>query len=186
MTWVDFVILALLLVSAVLAYVRGLVGEVLGVGAWIGAAVAGLFAEPQVQPLIAPHVSPDWLATGLAVGGVFLAALIVLKLVIAWICGRIRRSALGGVDRALGTLFGLARGAFVVVLTYVVGGLLLPATDRWPEPVRAARSLPLAEQGARWLVAQLPDDVRPRLPEAGGRAAPPLEQLLRPPARERT
>jgi membrane protein required for colicin V production len=185
MTWVDGVVLAVLLVSAGLAFFRGFVGEVLGVAAWAGAVIAGVVAEPQVRPLLDPHVQPDWLATGLAVGGVFLLVLIILKLIVAWISSHVRRSMLGGVDRALGTVFGLVRGAFVVVVAYIVAGLVLPATDRWPEPVRQARSLPLAEQGARWVVAQIPDDIRPRLPEPTGRQDPSMDQLLRPPARDR-
>jgi membrane protein required for colicin V production len=186
MTWVDAVVLAVLLISAGLAFFRGLVREVLGVGAWAGAAVLGLLLEPMLSPLIAPHVQPPWLATGLAVGGVFLVVLIVLKLLIAWIAAHVQRSLLGGVDRALGLVFGLARGALVVVVAYIVGGLVLPAADRWPDPVRQARSLPLAADGAERLVALLPEEFRPRLPEGAGRQDPSMDQLLRPPARSRT
>lgn len=186
MTWVDFVVLAILLLSAVVAFFRGAVREVLGVGAWVGAALAGIFAEPWVRPLVEPHVQPDWLAIGLAVGSVFLVVLVVLKILIAWVAGRVQRSVLGGVDRALGLVFGLARGAFIVVLAYIVGALAVPATDRWPDEVREARSLPLAADAARWVVAQLPPDFRPRLPEGTGRQDPSMDQLLRPPARSRT
>jgi membrane protein required for colicin V production len=185
MTWVDGVVLAVLLVSAGLAFFRGLVREVLGAGAWAGAIVLGVLAEPHVHTLIEPHVQPPWLATGVAVGGVFLLVLIVLKLVIAWIAGHVRKSVLGGVDRALGLVFGLARGAFVVVLAYIVAGLVMPAADRWPEPVRQARSLPMAAGGARWIVEKLPADMRPRLPEGAAAQEPSMEQLLRPPARSR-
>ncbi len=186
MTWVDGVVLAVLLVSAGLAYLRGMVREVLGIGAWVGATLAGILAEPATRPLVEPHVQPDWLATGLAVGGVFLVVLIVLQVLIAWLSGKVQRSALGGLDRALGFLFGLARGAFVVVLAYIVGGLLVPAAERWPDPVRDARSLPLVADAARWAADLLPPDVRPRLPDGAGRQEPSLEDLLRPPARNRT
>jgi membrane protein required for colicin V production len=186
MTWVDFVVLAVLLLSGVLALFRGLVHEALAVGAWIGAVLAGIVAEPRLKPLIAAHVQPDWLATGLAIGGVFLVVLVILQILIAWIAGKVRRSALGGVDRALGFLFGLARGALIAVLAYIIGGLAVPATERWPAEVREARFLPITADGAAWLVAQLPPDFRPRLPEGAVRSPPGIEQLLRPPARERS
>lgn len=186
MTWVDGVVLAVLLLSAGLAYFRGAVREVLGVGAWIGAILVAVFAEPQAKPLAMRYVQPEWLATGIAVGGVFLVVLVVLKILIAWIAGKVQRSALGGVDRALGLVFGFARGAFLVVLAYIVAGLAAPPADRWPEEVRQARFLPLAADGAAWVVAQLPPDFRPRLPEGTGRQDPSLDQLLRPPARSRT
>jgi membrane protein required for colicin V production len=186
MTWVDGVVLAVVLLSAGLAYFRGLVREVLGVGAWIGAIVLAIAMEPQTTPLIAPYVEQPWLATAIAVGAVFLAVLLVLKLLIAWLAGKVQRSALGGVDRALGLVFGAARGAFLVVVAYIVAGLVLPATDRWPEPVMQARSLPLVADAAAWLVGQLPEDVRPRLPEGTGHQDPSMDQLLRPPARSRS
>jgi len=103
----------------------------------------------------------------------------------AWIAARVQRSMLGGVDRAMGFVFGVARGAFIVVLAYIIGGLAMPAAERWPEPVRQARSLPLAADGARWLVDQLPPDFRPQLPQAGAQQ-PSLDQLLRPAARSRS
>lgn len=186
MTWVDGVVLAVLLVSAGLAYIRGFVREVLGIGAWVGAAVLGVVALPRSRPLAEQYVQPDWLATGLAIGGVFIVVLLVLKVLIHWIASRVQASAVGGVDRALGFLFGLARGAFIVVLAYIVAGLVVPATETWPPEVLQSRSLPLAADGANWLVAQLPAEFRPALPDGTGRQDLPLEQLLRPPARSRT
>ena len=185
MTWVDGLLLAVLAVSAAVAYSRGLVREVLGAGAWIGALVLAFTLLPRTLVLMDGAVQPDWLAFAVAVGGVFLLALLALKLAIAWVAGLVRASALGGVDRALGTLFGLARGAFIAVLAYIVAGLFLPS-ERWPEPVRDARALPFVADGARWLVDSLPPDYRPPVPGAPARPLPSMDDLLRPPARSRT
>lgn len=185
MTWVDGAVLAVLAVSAILGFFRGFVREVLGIGAWVGAVVAGFLAEPAVTPLLLPHVQPSWLATALAVGGVALVVLIVLKLLIAWVARMVQRSILSGLDRALGLVFGAARGAFLVLLAYILAGLFLPDVDRWPEEVRQARSLPVVADGASWLVAQMPPDFRPRLPDGAGRRDPTLDEILRPPARSR-
>ena len=185
MTWVDAVILAVLAISAVIAYFRGLVHEVLGVGAWVGAFAAALLGQPQLAPLAAKYIQPAWLADAITFGGLFLIVLVVLKLVIAWFARAVQNSALGGLDRALGLLFGIARGAFIIVLIYTVAGPFLPGTERWPEPVRDARALPYVATGAAILVAALPADYRPRLPETAARPAPGMEDLLRPPARNR-
>lgn len=186
MTWVDGVLLAVLVLSAAIAYSRGLVREVLGVGAWVGALVFAFLLLPGMRVALGRAVEPAWLADVVAVGSVFIVSLLVLKLLIAWLARRVQASVLGGVDRALGTVFGLARGAFLAVVAYIVAGLFLPATDRWPEPVRDARALPLVADGARWLVGSLPPDYRPRVPDAPARPLPPMEDLLRPPARSRT
>lgn len=186
MTWVDGVVVAVLAVSAVLAFLRGLVHEVLGVGAWIGAAVLALVLRPEVAPYLQDSVEPAWLADALASGGIFLTVLLILKLIIGFIARKVQDSMLGGTDRALGLLFGVARGAFLVILAYIIGGMLLPTADRWPEPVRDARSLPLVLDGAKWLVAQLPPEYRPRVAEPPLQRGPTLEDFIRPPARNRT
>jgi membrane protein required for colicin V production len=186
MNWVDGVVLAILAVSAILAFFRGLVREVLGIGAWVGAAVAAWLAWPELRPIVGEYVEPEWLANAVTAGGVFLVVLLVLKVIVAWIASGVERSVLGGVDRALGLLFGLARGAFVVVLAYILAERFYPI-DRWPAVVQEARALPLAADGARWLVEQLPPEIRPGLTGPPQRPLPGLNDLLRPPpARDRT
>ncbi|MBO1075710.1 CvpA family protein [Roseomonas marmotae] len=186
MTWVDGVVLAVLAVSALIAYFRGFVREVLGIGAWVGAVAFALYAQPAVKPVVLKYLTEDWMAEVAALGLAFLAALMVLKLLIAWFAGMVRHSALGGVDRALGIVFGVARGAFLLVLAYIVGGLFLPSTELWPEAVRNARSLPVVADAASAVVSQLPAEYRPRLPELPERSLPSMDELLRPPARGRT
>jgi membrane protein required for colicin V production len=186
MTWVEGVVLAVLAVSALLAFMRGLVQEVLGVGAWIGAAALALFLRPVVAPLLQGTVEPAWLADALAAGGVFLVVLVILKIIIGQVARIVQDSALGGTDRALGLLFGIARGAFLVILAYILGGMVLPAADRWPEAVRDARTLPLVVDGSQWLVAQLPPEYPPRVASPPARPGPTQDDLMRPPARNRT
>ena len=162
MTWVDLVIVAVLAVSALLAFMRGLVREVLGLAAWVGAIFAGVWALPRVRPQFqhwlggSPWVDPAAFAV------VFIIALIVLLLISRWISAIVRRSALGGVDRSLGLVFGLARGAALVILAYIAVGMVVQV-DRWPDVVLKAESIWPAYQGARWVVERLPVDYRPRL-----------------------
>ena len=185
MTWADLIVLAVLVVSAAMAFMRGFVEEGLGVGAWIGAAMAGLALQPLVRPMLA-GIDPPWLADALAVAGVFLVVLVVLKVVIGFVARRVQDSALGSTDRALGLLFGLARGAFLLVVAYILAGMVLPGVDRWPAVVRDARSLPLVAAGADWVVAKLPPRFQPSVLLPPSRPGPGLEDLVRPPARNRT
>jgi membrane protein required for colicin V production len=162
MTWVDLIVLAVLAVSALLAFMRGLVREVLGLAAWVGAVAAGVWAVPRVRPRF-----QEWFGTSpwvdpAAFGVVFLITLIVLMIISRWLGALVRNSAIGGLDRTLGLVFGLVRGAALVILAYIGSGMVVPL-ERWPEPVLDARTLPFAYQGARWAVQRLPDDYRPRL-----------------------
>ena len=184
MNWVDIILLGVIALSAILAFFHGLVREALGVAGWIGAAVVALLARKQVQPVLDPYFTPPWLAEAIGAGVVFLVALIAFKLMINAVADRVQDSALGGIDRVLGLVFGAARGAFLLVVAYIVAGLLLPG-DRWPEPVLEARSLPLLSQGAHMLVEAMPEEYRPRLNEPPLPRSPTVEELLRPPARSR-
>ena len=52
MTWVDLVVFGFLAISGLLAFMRGLVREVLGIGAWIGAVAAAFFALPTMRGMV--------------------------------------------------------------------------------------------------------------------------------------
>jgi membrane protein required for colicin V production len=186
MNWVDGVVLAVLALSAIVALFRGLVQEVLGIGAWVGAAFAALALQPVLAPRLLDAVETPWIADAIALAGVLLTVLVVLKIVIAMVARRVQDSALGGTDRALGMVFGFARGAFLVVVAYILGGLVLSGPDRWPDPVREARSLPVVAEGARWLMEQLPPDYQRRLVAPPSLPDPGFNDLVRPPSRNRT
>ncbi len=168
MNWVDLVVLGVILLSGLLAFARGLVREALGVGAWLIAAVIaspyGVF--PMVQPWVRQQFSDTTVADTVAFAGVFVVVLILLSLLAGGIASAVRGSVLGGLDRTLGLLFGIARGALVLCTAYILAGLAV-AVDQWPAPILEARSLPIVYHGAAWVAARLPTGYRPAV------AAPP-------------
>src|SRR5271166_3650253 len=162
MTWVDIVVLGVLAISALLAFLRGFVREVLGIGAWVGAVLAAVWAFPFARPQFREWLGAPDLVDPVTFGAVFIVVLLVLMLLSGWIGALVRRSVLGGLDRTLGLVFGLVRGAALIVLAYIGAGIVVPI-ERWPDPVLQARTLPLAFRGANWIVTQLPVEYRPRL-----------------------
>lgn len=171
MTWVDLVVLGVLAVSALLAFMRGFVREVLGIGAWAAAVLVAVWAFPYARPRFREWLGTPDLVDPVTFGAVFVVTLLLLLLLSHWLGALVRGSALGGLDRTLGLLFGLLRGAVVIAFAYIAVGLVLPV-DRWPDPVLRARSLPLAYAGAAWAAAQLPAEYRPKLqvPPSGRQA----------------
>ncbi len=163
MTWVDLVVLAVLAVSGLLAFSRGLVREILGLAAWAGAVFIAVWALPLVRPQF-----QQWLGEGsswadpAAFGAVFVVSLIILMISSRWVSALVRASPIGGIDRTLGLVFGLARGAVLLVLAYIIAGMVVQV-DRWPDAVLQARSLPFVYQGAKWAVEKIPADHRPQL-----------------------
>lgn len=162
MTSVDLAVLAVMFLSGLLAFSRGLVREVLSIGAWLGAAVIAISFLPAVRPLLEPYMpSSEWTEPAGYIL-LFMVSLIVLSLIAKTIGGAVRSSAIGGIDRTLGLVFGLARGAVLAIAAYIVACLAIPP-DRWPEPVLESRSLPYIYTGADWVARQIPQEYRPAI-----------------------
>lgn len=185
MNWVDAALIAVVVISAAVTYFRGLVREVLSLGAWAGAAFAALLAREPLRPHLSQWLEPPILADAVGAGTVFLVVLLILKIITNMIADRVQDSMLGGVDRVLGLAFGAVRGAFLLVLAYILAGMFAPETEKWPAAVKAARGLPIVADAARRVIETLPEAYRPRLVESPGPGGPTVDDLLRPPARSR-
>ena len=85
MTWFDLAMLAVLALSALLAFFRGFVREVLGVGAWIGAIFVGYWFFPFVAPKFEQWIHAKEFADPAAIAVVFVVALIVLSVISSWV-----------------------------------------------------------------------------------------------------
>jgi len=160
---VDLGVFAILIISGLLAYVRGLVHEVLSVGAWVGAIFATIFFYPAVQPYARDLIPLD-LAADLATGVImFVLTLVVLSLATRAVSSRVKESALNILDRSLGFLFGLARGAIIICVAYLGLAFLVPREDQ-PEWVVSARTMPLIQRGAAEIYAFVPADANIDIP----------------------
>lgn len=182
----DLAVAALLLVSAGFAYFRGFVHEILSITGWIGAAAAAVYGFPYAKPYFRQMIDNPLFADIAAGAALFLAALVFLSLLARALSHRVKTSALGALDRALGFLFGLARGALVAVLAFMVFMLAVPPKDR-PDWVMKARTVPLMGVGAHYLISMLPPATAERLglgavkPGAGAREPEPsVRDLLQP------
>lgn len=162
MNWVDCVVLAVLALSGLIGFLRGFVREVLGIAAWVAAAIVTMRLYEPAQALARRYIDNPDIANPVAAGVLFIVVLIILSIIAGWIGKLVRTSVLGGLDRSLGVVFGLVRGAALAVAVYIGGGMLVPV-DRWPPPVLEARGLPYIYGGAAWVVTQLPPNYRPKV-----------------------
>ncbi len=180
-TYADIAILAVLLVSGLLALARGFVKELLHILAWIGAAVIAVRAFPYAQPYIAQFLQPDLLADIATAAGIFVGSLIILVFVFSAIAKRVRESEIGMLDRSLGFLFGLARGALVLALAYLVLMQFLPVDqDEQPKWITDSRMLPYVADSAELLSSVAPEVFEAALAtieDAGGGAKTMFEDV---------
>lgn len=167
MNLVDLIVLAVIAVSALLGLSRGFVREILGLGSWLLAGYGALRFGPALLPFMNRTLDNPDIAGIAAYGTAFILLLIVLSLLSNMVGSVVRVSALGGLDRTLGLLFGMARGAIVLIAAYILGGVVLPHAESWPPQIRQARTIPLLYDGAFWASGFLPPQYRPTI------AAPP-------------
>ncbi len=158
----DIGVGVVLLISAILAYARGFVHETLAVAGWIGAIAAAIVGFPYAQPYARQWISVHVFADIAAGAIIFLVTLVILSVLTRAISRRVQASMLNALDRSLGFLFGLVRGALIVCVAYLGVEMMIPAKEQ-PEWVKNARSLSLVSQGAQM--------IRQFVPENAGRAA---------------
>lgn len=132
---VDYVLLAVIVLSVVRGYSRGGIREIAGVIGWVAAfAVAFMFA-PEVRPimpeisLFGDYASSCLISAFLAFFTLFLLTLIGVSLVSPAV-DRSTLGAFGAGDRVFGLLFGLIRGTVIGVGGFLLYDIFVPQQEQ--------------------------------------------------------
>ncbi len=175
-TIIDGVVAVIIVLSALLAYSRGIVREALAIAGWIGATVLAFIFADQVQPLIRQiPVLGDFIGDSCelsiiaAFAAVFAIALVVFSIFTPLFSGVVQRSALGGVDQGLGFLFGVFRGILLIAVAFFAY-----------QTVLSSQSIPMVEDSrAAAVFAKLTGQIEEQNPEqALGWITRQYEQLV--------
>jgi membrane protein required for colicin V production len=156
-TLLDVILIGVMLISAVLAMIRGFMREVLSIAAWAIAAIVTLFSYGKLLPLAKGFVNNDIIAAVAVVAGTFLLTLIVVSVATVRFSDMVLDSRVGALDRTLGFLFGLARGLIIVVVAFLFFVWLVPSKTQ-PSWVANAKSKVVLQSTGDWLMSMLPDD----------------------------
>jgi membrane protein required for colicin V production len=159
--WVDWVLLAVLAISVCVGLWRGLVFEVLSLVGWVVAFIAAQAFAPLIATYVPIGVRGSALNHGVAFFATFVLALVLWALSSRLIRLLIHATPLQPVDRVLGGVFGLARGA-VLLLAVATVVMLSPAqrSQAWQQ-----------SRGAAWLATAL-QGLKPLLPDVIARQLP--------------
>ena len=141
MAVVDYVVVGIVAVSALIGLARGFAREVLSLVIWgVAVAVALTFAE-QFAFALPKRIEGDSLRFVIAFASIFVAALIVGGLV-QWLLKQlISTTGLSGTDRLFGLLFGGLRGAVVCIVAIIALRPIAAEQNWW----RASRAVPILE-----------------------------------------
>ena len=109
-SWLDVILIVIMLISGFLAMVRGFTREVLSIFSWAVAAVAALYLTPKYSAVLDKYTNNPSVSQIAFAAGVFIITLIVVSLITFRISDKVLDSKVGALDRTLGFVFGLARG----------------------------------------------------------------------------
>ena len=156
-TLLDIILIGVMLVSALLAMIRGFMREILSIAAWVIAAVATLYAYSKLLPLAKSYFNNDIVAAAVVIGGTFLGTLLIVSIITVRFSDMVLDSRVGALDRTLGFLFGLGRGLVIMVVAFLFFAWLVPARTQ-PSWVANAKSKVVLQSTGDWLMSMLPDD----------------------------
>lgn len=131
MTVLDYVLLAIVVLSALVGLWRGLVSEVVALLAWVVALGAAWLYASEVALMLESHIAePAWRqVAGFAL--IFVGVLLLAAVLRFLLRELLRAAGLGPADRMFGTFFGVARGLAIAFVLVLVGGMLGMAKETW-------------------------------------------------------
>ena len=161
---IDIILLVVTIISVLFALYRGLVRELLGIAAWILAGFAALYSYAPLQPLMNKMIENK--TTAGIVGSLIVAliVLVIMTLINSWITKRLRQSALSGLDRILGFVFGVARAGLLAAICYLACSMFMPE-KKINKLEEENISIPYVRVMAGWLEHVVPNNIKEDLKE---------------------
>jgi membrane protein required for colicin V production len=169
----DLVVIGIVLISALLAAVRGFTREVLAIVAWVVAAAAAWYLHPTALPIAQQYISSNTVALVATIGAIFVITLIIVSIITVQISDLILDSRIGALDRTLGLFFGAARGFLICVIGWAFLGWLLQGKE--PEWATASKTRPAMENTRDNIIAMLPENAEALIQRLRNKDAAPTE-----------
>jgi membrane protein required for colicin V production len=160
MTLFDVLVLAVLILSTLLGWFRGLVREVVSLLSWVIAFFAAKAWADDFGIFLPQAVENENLRWILGFVLVFAIVLVLLALASRLAGEMLRSVGLKSLDQGLGAAFGLMRGVFIVTVVALLAGMSdLPKSKVW----RDARLSQPVETMARLARLFLPEELAQRI-----------------------
>lgn len=132
-TIIDFGVIVIIAVSALLAFSRGIVREGMAIAGWIAAAILAFIFADTAQPLVRqiPYLG-DILGDSCELlilasfAVIFAIALLIVSIFTPLLSSLVQKSILSGLDKNLGFIFGICRGLVLVIAAFFVYFTVMP------------------------------------------------------------
>jgi membrane protein required for colicin V production len=166
LNFVDYLVLSVLIGSGILATLRGLTRELLGLAGWLVAIISARLFQPTTITFLEEYINEDSVVESM---GWFLPFVITL---LAWFVfanitsPSLKKVTLGNLDRLLGFLFGAMRGVVVVAIIYVGVLVFTESEESFPDPVLTSASIAPVRITAIIMTGFAPDNFRKQVQKA--------------------
>ena len=151
----DATVIMILIIFGIASYMRGFTASALTIAAWGGAFIITSYFAPSTIPYISDVVKPEIIAFAITYAVMFMLSLFLLKMIAGIIGKVIKDSNIGSLDSAMGLLFGLFSGMFVVSAIYMLTTPFISENNQ-PNWFKNAKSKPLIQYGASMISAVNP------------------------------
>jgi membrane protein required for colicin V production len=155
MSWLDLLILAIIALSALISVIRGFVKESISLVTWIAAAVLAFRYFSPMSELLEPYLAAPTIRSVTAFAILFVSTLIVGAIVNFIMSQLVSKTGLSGTDKALGVIFGGARGVLIVTMAVLLASLTpMPEAQWWQDSAMVG----FFQQLAEWVKGIIPAD----------------------------
>jgi membrane protein required for colicin V production len=156
MAWIDVAVSAIVLISALLGWLRGAAREILSFVSWIIALALAWWLHRDVAELLIAQVTQPVVRSAIAFAGLFFIGLILGTVGSAIVTALVHKTGLTRIDRILGVLFGAGRGLLLIGMVVFLAALTPIPSARWWQESNVINHIHAASQ---WLLAQVPTRV---------------------------
>ena len=153
---IDFVVIIIIVISAIISSLRGFLHEVLSIAAWIGAAFAVIYFQPLMKNLtreLIPNELFSDIITGIII---FIFVLVALSIIIKSFSSYIHKTTLNNLDRSLGFIFGVLRGVIILSIVLIVFDWFAEEPVR-PYALQSSKTMPVIERTSEFILNLLPE-----------------------------
>lgn len=156
MNWFDLIIIGIILVSTLIGLVRGFVKESVSLASWILAGFIAFRYFSVLSELLLPYLDSPTLRIVIAFAALFLVTLIVGAIVNYLLSEMVSKTKLSGTDKTLGMVFGMVRGALIIVMIILLADFTpMPNESWWQISITVGYFVEMAD----WIKSMLPEDI---------------------------
>jgi len=167
---IDVAVAIVLLISAGISFLRGLIRELFTIAGVVGGAIAAVFFAPSLSKIFRSWfgvvegdepeklfdiIPMSFVAEGLAYAAIFITFVIIISVFSQFFSAAIKAAGLGPIDRTLGVIFGLLRGVLLLALLYLPFHLLVDETSK-DKYFADSKTHGYIEKSSGWIAKYLP------------------------------